>query len=107
VNWLEVVGLIVGSSVFTALVNNLFSRRKAKADVASVLVGSAVDVVELKDEVIRQLRAEFAVDRQELRDEKKIYKYRLMPYRVSASNSNSKSGSSRLIRSGWKVRLSS
>lgn len=103
-NLFEVIALMLTSSVVTAFVNNLFLRGKTNADAASALVKGAVDVVKLKDEVIAEIRAELTSEleaerekRRALADrvntldsEKKIYKFRLQPFKAKMLSLNSK-----------------
>lgn len=94
-NLWEVFGLMFGSSVVTALVNNLFLRGKTNAEAAGTLVKGAVDVIKLKDEVIAEIRAELTAELETEREkrrtlaarvdtlagEKKTYKFRSMHFR--------------------------
>lgn len=122
----QLLGLILGSSVMTALINHFFTRGKTKADAASALVEASVDVVKLKDDIIRELRGEFAEREQKLtlsledertkrraldgrlqnlEGEKKTWKIRWMPSKARISFSNNGLSLPATRTNGWRGRI--
>lgn len=107
-NLWEVVGLILGSSVATALINNWFGRGKNKADAASTLIDGAVDVVKLKDSIITELRLEFAERERKLAESlnEERSNRRAMDGRIETLETEKKTWKSRWTRSGARILFS-